>query len=236
MRRLDSDIFLVVAFRIMPDALFELPPRGAVNVHASLLPAYRGAAPIARALMDGCEETGVTTFQIARRVDTGGILLQERLPIEASDCAGSLGLKLATAGAQLAAKTLDGLADGSLDAVPQNHALATRAPKLTAEDRPIRWAQPARVSHNRVRGLSPAPGAIIRLDRKILKLLETDYDPAPVPGGAGTVIATETHRGIAVATGSGTLYLRQVQPEGRSAMSAQEYLRGHALTVGSRFE
>jgi methionyl-tRNA formyltransferase len=234
--RIDPDIFLVVAFRILPDALFERPPRGAVNVHASLLPAYRGAAPIARALMDGCEETGVTTFQITRRVDTGGILLQERLPIAPSDNAGTLGAKLARAGAALATKTLDGLAAGTLVAVPQNHTLATRAPKLTAEDRPIRWTEPARVSHNRVRGLSPAPGATIRLEEKILKLLETDYDSTPVPAAAGTVIAADHDRGIATATGSGTLYLRRLQPENRRAMSAQEYLRGHALEVGTRFQ
>jgi methionyl-tRNA formyltransferase len=230
------DLLVVVAYRILPPELYSLPRLGAINLHASLLPAYRGAAPVQRAIMDGCRETGVTTFQITRKVDEGGVLLQRAVAIEASDNAGRLALRLAKAGAGLVMETLDGLASETLSPVPQNHALATRAPKITAEDRPIRWDQPAAVSHHRVRALAPRPGATIRRQGKQLKVLETGFDPDADVAPPGVVAALEGPRGIAVGTGRGTLYLREVQPEGRGAMEASAYLRGYPLRLGDRFE
>lgn len=230
------DLLVVVAFRILPEALFSLPRLGAINLHASLLPAYRGAAPVERALMDGCRETGVTTFQIARKVDEGGVLLQRTVKIEASDNAGSLAARLSNTGAELMLSTLDGLESGSLAPVPQNHALATRAPKITADDRPIRWDEEAAVSHHRVRALAPRPGATVRRQGKQLKVLETDFDPDANLAPPGVVGALDRSRGIAVGTGRGTLYLREVQPEGRGAMHASAYLRGTPLERGDRFE
>jgi methionyl-tRNA formyltransferase len=230
------DILLVVAFRILPEALFRGPRFGAVNVHASLLPEYRGAAPIARALMDGRDRTGVTTFQIVHRVDRGGILLQRTMPIAPEDNAGTLSEKLARAGAELALETLDGLAAGALSPRPQDDALATRAPKLTAADRPVRWGEPARVSHNRVRALAPHPGAVVRRKDKYLKVLETEYSSVPVAQAPGHVIDRERPDGIAVATGEGTLVLRLVQPEGKKVMTVAAYLRGHPLSPDERFE
>lgn len=230
------DLLLVVAFRILPEAFYGLCRLGAVNLHASLLPAYRGAAPVARALMDGCEKTGVSTFQIDRRVDTGGVLLQREVEVAAGDNAETLSLRLAEEGAGLAVETLDGLEAGTLAPEPQNHALATRAPKLTAEDRPIRWHEPARVSHNRVRGLAPRPGATVRKNTKTWKVLATDFDSAPVDAAPGTVLAALPQTGIAVATGMGTLRLLTVQPESRPAMGADAFLRGHPISPGERFE
>ena len=235
-RETACDILVVVAFRILPPELFGLPRLGAINLHASLLPAYRGAAPVERALMDGCMETGVTTFQIARRVDEGEVWMQRAVAIEASDNAGRLAARLATAGADLVLETLEGLAEGRLSPVQQNHALATRAPKITAEDRPIRWDQPAAVSHHRVRALAPRPGATARRQGKQLKVLETGFDPDADVAPPGVVGALDRLRGIAVGTGRGTLYLRQVQPEGRGAMEVSAYLRGYPLTSGDRFE
>jgi len=230
------DLLVVVAFRILPEALFGLPRRGAINLHASLLPAYRGAAPVERAIMDGGRETGVTTFQIARKVDEGGVLLQRTVAIEESDNSGRLASRLSTVGAGLLLETLDGLASETLAPVPQNHALATRAPKITADDRPIRWDQPAAVSHHRVRALAPRPGATVRRQGKQLKVLETEFDPASELAPPGVVGALDGSRGIAVGTGRGTLYLREVQPEGKGAMPASAWLRGTPLAQGDRFE
>lgn len=230
------DLLLVVAFRILPEALYGLARLGAVNLHASLLPAYRGAAPIARALMDGCDRTGVSTFQIDRKVDTGGVLLQREVSIAPGDNALTLSDRLALVGAELVIETLDALAAGTLTPQPQNHALATRAPKLTAEDRPIRWHEPARVSHNRVRALAPRPGATVRKNAKTWKVLETDFDSAPIDATPGTVLAALPTSGIAVATGQGTLRLKTVQPESRPAMGADAFLRGHPIAPGEHFE
>lgn len=230
------DIMLVVAFRILPETLYAIPRLGAINVHASLLPEYRGAAPIARALFDGRQETGVTTFQIVRRVDRGGILLQQRVTIASTDNAGTLGKKLSILGSELAIKTLAGLEDDSLSASAQNPAQATKAPKLTSNDRPIRWHESAQVSHNRVRALAPAPGAFIRRNGKILKVLETTYDSKVATGEPGEVIDPGHSEGIAVSTGAGTLFLRQLQPEGKSIMPAAAYLRGRPIAAGARFE
>lgn len=229
------DLLVVVAFRILPEALYSMPRLGAINLHGSLLPAYRGAAPVQRALLDGSRETGVTTFQLARKVDEGGVLLQRTVAVEASDNAGRLAARLSTVGAVLVIETLDRLASGSLVPVPQNHALATRAPKITADDRPIKWDQPAEVSHNRVRALSPRPGAFVRRQGKQLKVLETGFNPDPDVAPPGVVGALDP-RGIAVGTGRGTLFLQQVQPEGRGAMTASAYLRGNPLVPGDRFE
>jgi len=228
------DLIVVVAFRILPTAFYSLARLGAVNLHASLLPAYRGAAPIARALMDGCSETGVTTFQIAPRVDTGGILLQRHVAISPNEDAGELSGRLAEAGAELLLETVDGLAAGILTPSPQNDALATRAPKLNADDRPVRWHEPARTSHNRVRALSPLPGATIRRNNKVLKVLETDFDSSPVSEPPGTVLRHAGGDAIAVATGLGTLRIRRLQPEGKPVMKADAYLRGNPVTPGER--
>jgi methionyl-tRNA formyltransferase len=230
------DIILVVAFRILPKELYGIPRLGAINVHASLLPEYRGAAPIARALFDGRTETGVTTFQIVRRVDRGGILKQQRVRIASTDNAGTLSDKLSVMGSELALSTLTGLEDESLSVLAQDAALATKAPKLTSNDRPVRWDEPAQTSHNRVRALAPAPGAFIRRDQKILKVLETAYDSTAAHGAPGEIIDPGHTEGIAVATGTGTLFLRQLQPEGKSIMPAAAYLRGRPIAAGERFE
>jgi methionyl-tRNA formyltransferase len=234
--RAEPDLLLVVAFRILPEVLFSRPRLGAINLHASLLPAYRGAAPIARALMDGCTETGVTTFQIVRRVDRGGLLLQKRVGIQPDENAGTLALRLAKTGSTLVAATLDGLDRGDLVPTPQDNRGASLAPKLTPEDRPIRWEEPAAASHNRVRALAPHPGATVRRNDKLLKVLETGMDAEATTGRAGVVTGTDDARGIAVATGHGTLYLRRLQPEGKKPMDASAYVRGYPFGPGDRFE
>lgn len=233
---LRPDLIAVVAFRILPAAFYNRVPLGAVNLHASLLPAYRGAAPIARALMDGREETGVTTFQIARKVDTGGVLLQVRVPITPTDNAGTLSGRLAETGAALLVQTIDGLAAATLHPTPQDPALATRAPKLTAEDRPIRWTEPARTSHNRVRALAPQPAATFRRTNKVLKVLETDYDPSPRTEPPGTVLTHDSGDALTVVTGEGTLLIRKLQPPGKPAMDADAYLRGNPVEPGEHLD
>ena len=230
------DLLLVVAFRILPEVLFSRPRLGAINLHASLLPAYRGAAPIARTLMDGCTETGVTTFQIVRRVDRGGLLLQKRVSIESDDNAGTLAFRLAQEGSELVAATLDGLDRGDLVPTPQDNRGASFAPKITPEDRPIHWEEPAAASHNKVRALAPHPGATVRRNDRLLKVLETGMDAEATTGRVGEVMGTDDARGIAVATGHGTLYLRHLQPEGKKPMDAPAYVRGYPFSPGDRFE
>jgi methionyl-tRNA formyltransferase len=178
----------------------------------------------------------VTTFQIARKVDTGGILMQKRVEVAPLDNAGTLGQKLADVGADLVMQTLQGLAAGTLIPKPQDDALATRAPKLTADDRPIRWHEPAQVSHNRVRALAPAPGATVRRNDKMLKVLETEYRNTPTHQEPGTMLNLPDATGLAVATGQGILILRRLQPEGKAVMSAEAHLRGNPVVSDERLE
>ncbi len=233
LRGFDADLFVVVAFRILPPQVFTIPPLGTINLHASLLPKYRGAAPINWAIMNGEKTTGVTTFFIEEKVDTGQILLQRQVPIDGDMTAGELHDELAIVGAEVLMETIDGIDRGTLQPLSQQGE-ATLAPKLTPDLEQIDWSQSAVVIHNRIRGLSPIPGCYTYWGGKRLKLLRSKMitESGRGKGMAGEIIAAEKDGLLQVQTGAGSLALLELQPEGKRPMSCAEFLRGYPLKVG----
>lgn len=222
-----ADLFAVVAFRILPEKLFSLPAHGAINLHASLLPRYRGAAPIERALIDGATTTGVTTFQIAKSVDTGGILLARAVPIGPNETYEDLYPRLAQIGAAVLVETIDQLEAGRLRPLPQDDALATPAPKITPADSIIDWSRPATQVVNQIRGLAGSADAYTGLDGKRLKILRAE--PSAAANGLhppGEIIAADRHSGLVVAAGAGTVRLLEVCLEGKKRMDVRAFLNG----------
>lgn len=229
------DLIAVAAFgRILPPAILSLPPRGCINVHGSLLPKYRGAGPIQWAIINGETETGITTMLMDEGMDTGAMLLQEAVPITPDDTAGTLSPRLAELGGRLLVETIARLKAGTLVPRPQDASQATMAPLLKKEDGVIDWALPATVLANRVRGLSPWPGAYTTMaggDRwTIWRALAL---PGPVTNPPGIVVAVTT-KTIHVATGEGVLAVTELQPANSRRMAVSQYLAGHPVAVGER--
>ena len=227
------DLVAVAAFgRILPPAILSLPPRGCINVHGSLLPKYRGAGPIQWAILNGETETGITTMLMDEGMDTGAMLLQEAIPITTDDTAGTLSPRLAELGGRLLVETIAGLKAGTLMPRPQDSSQATLAPLLKKEDGVIDWALPATALANRVRGLSPWPGAYTtgtEGDRwTIWRALAL---PGPVTKPPGVVVAI-TNEAIHVATGKGVLAVIELQPANSRRMAVSQYLAGHPVVVG----
>jgi methionyl-tRNA formyltransferase len=227
-RALDLDAAVVVAYGlILRKPVLEAPRLGCLNIHPSLLPRWRGAAPIQRAIMAGDAETGVAIMKLDEGLDSGPILLEERVPISPRLNAGDLHDLLAKRGAALMLKALDGLADGSLKPTPQAEAGITYAAKITHEDQRIDWKQDAAAIECRVRALAPMPGAWFDLGGIRVKLWDAEVTTGS--GKPGEVIDDE----LAVACGSGALRLLTLQREGKRAMSADEFLRGNAVPEGT---
>jgi methionyl-tRNA formyltransferase len=221
------EVLVVVAYgHILPVAVLEVAP--AINAHFSILPSYRGAAPVQRALMDGATETGVSVFLLEPSVDSGPVLRVARTPIDANDDAGSLLERLAPIGAQLVLESLDALVAGERGSL-QDPALASPAPKIKPEEQLIDWSQPATVIVNRIRGLSPRPGAYTLLDGKRLGIRRAHPTDAPADGAHGT--ATRDGDTLQVASGDGTVVLDEVQPEGKRVLPVAEFLRGARITA-----
>jgi len=233
LRALRPDIIAVVAFRILPVTVIEIPSLGAFNLHASLLPRYRGAAPINHALMNGETTTGVTTFFLERSVDTGAIILQRSVPIEPGDDAGVLHNRLSLVGAEAVAETVRLIAGGSAPRVPQDPSLATPAPKIFREQCRIDWSRPARDVVNQVRGLSPHPGPFTHHDGREIHVYRAEEAAAPWLLSPGEV-RTEGGR-LIVGAGEGAVRLVELQQQGKKRMSAEEFLRGYRLRDGERF-
>jgi methionyl-tRNA formyltransferase len=232
-RAMGPDVIVVAAYgQILPREVLTLPKYGCINIHASLLPAYRGAAPINWAIINGETRTGVTIMQMDEGMDTGGILAQESMPIGPHDTAGDLRSKLSELGSRLLIDTLSRIESGGLTAVPQDNSKASTAPLLKKDDGLIDWTMSAREIHNRVRGLSPWPGAHGYLEGKLLKVLATDI--AEGSGAPGTLYEQDRDS-LAMGTGSGLLRIVTIQPEGKKPMSAAEFLRGHREAVGKKF-
>lgn len=251
-RELGADLGVVVAFgRILPDALLAIPRLGMINVHASVLPRYRGAAPIQRAVLAGDSETGVTIMRVETELDAGPTFAAATVPIPHDATSGDMEAVLAALGARLLVPVVDDLASGRAVETPQDHARATHAAKITKEEGAIDWTQPAEIVHNRVRGLQPWPLAWTRLgaDRIVLRrtrpLGATSVSPRdggqvrepsvsrPDPGG--TVVRAAGDEFV-VACGEGTqLQILELQPEGRRTMTAREFLAGRAVAMGARF-
>jgi methionyl-tRNA formyltransferase len=228
----DAEVAVVVAFgQILPKTVLDVPRRGSINVHASILPRYRGAAPIAWAIMRGETETGITTFQMDAGMDTGDTLLTESTAIGADETAGELAARLSGLGARVLLQTLDAL--DSLAATPQDHAQATLAPRLKKEDGWLRLGEPARQLVNRVRGCNPWPGAAVMTPVGRLLIWRAAAVPHATRAEPGTLVASGPGA-LCIATGEGLLLPVQVQPENRKAMVWEDFLRGSRMGPGER--
>ncbi len=238
LRTLKPDMICVVAFgQILRRSVLDIPPCGCLNIHPSLLPHYRGAAPIQRAIIQGEKVTGVTIILLDEGEDTGDIVLQRTVPIAADDTSVTLSKRLAHIAAPLLLEAI-ALAEGEPPPhTPQNHACATYAPKLSKEEAVIDWNQSAEVIHNRIRGLQPWPGAITSLpDGMSLKLLSSCVGSLPgelcIPPGT---LHITVERELWVQTGNGGIQLHQVQPASKRPMSARDFINGYRITTGIQF-
>jgi methionyl-tRNA formyltransferase len=228
----NPEVLAVVAYgEILPAHVLDVPRAAPVNVHFSLLPAFRGADPVRRAILQGVEVTGVTTIRMDAGMDTGPILLQEEARIAPGEAAGSLGDRLARLGGDLLVQTLDGLETGTVVPQAQDHDRATLAPKLRPEEEWIDWSEHADAVHRRVRALSPDPGARTRFRGKVLKVLGVTVTEAS--GEPGGVLEPAGDMPV-VATGSGAVVLELVIPEGRRPMSGADFARGYRPALGER--
>lgn len=221
-----ADVQIVVAFRMLPEAVWNMPPLGSYNLHASLLPDYRGAAPINWAIINGETETGVTTFKLKHEIDTGNILFQEKEPIADTDTVGDLYVRLMHLGAGLLVKTISSLEAGNVELKEQVVSDPKHAPKIFREDCEINWNQPTKKIYDFIRGLSPYPAAWTKLHDQTFKIYFAEksskmYDCAP-----GTFMS-DGKKYIDVATADGSLRLANIQIEGKKRMSVEEFLRGY---------
>jgi methionyl-tRNA formyltransferase len=233
--QLAADIFVVVAYRILPEAIFTIP-RYAFNLHASRLPAYRGAAPIQRALMAGETETGLTTFLLEQSVDTGGVLGQCGVAIAPGDDTDTLAQRMAEAGARLVIETLDRLERGEDDTVGQDEAAASAAPKITQADRPLDFRRTAEVLVNQVRGLAPRPGGLAHYGAKQIKILALELSDRTSSGCApGEIMEADPRRGLLVAAADFGVWLRDIQPSGKKLQTGAEFVRGYRVAAGEIF-
>jgi methionyl-tRNA formyltransferase len=230
LKQWEPELQVVVAFRMLPEQIWSFPPMGTLNVHGSLLPQYRGAAPINWAIINGEKETGVTTFQLQHAIDTGAILLQDRIPIAPNNTAGEIHDTMMEVGAQLLVKTLHGLFDNSIKAVPQDQVMGNEvlqhAPKIFTKDCEIDWEKPCASIHNLIRGLAPFPGAITKIDGKIVKLFLTqmiEETPTEIPGS----FVTDGKTYAKIACKDGYIGLSDIQWEGKKRMPIIDFLRGY---------
>lgn len=222
---LNAELQVVVAFRMLPEVVWNRPRLGTINVHASLLPDYRGAAPINWAIMDGNQKTGVTTFKLQHAIDTGDILMQEEVEISPNETAGSLHDKLMVAGANLLVQTINGLQQNSIQSVPQRSLPENRhAPKLFPEVCAIQWQWPGKKIDWHVRGLSPYPGAFTWFEGKRLKVFAVGFEPKPNPGLIGAYTFTKDK--LEYICSDGLVSILELQIEGKSRMAVGDFLRG----------
>lgn len=227
LKNLNADLHIVVAFRMLPEVVWNMPPMGTVNVHGSLLPQYRGAAPINHAIMNGETITGVTTFRLKHEIDTGDLLGQTEVTIGPEENFGEVYDKLMKAGAQLLVKTLQKLADNSIQPQPQdNSKAALPAPKIFKEDCEINWQWTAKKIHDFIRGLSPTPAAFTFLHDKKFKLLKASYEIAANSAEAGS-IETDNKSYLKIAAADGWIKVLYLQPEGKKIMDIRSFLNGH---------
>ncbi|HEV7781257.1 MAG TPA: methionyl-tRNA formyltransferase [Chitinophagaceae bacterium] len=231
LKELNADLQIVVAFRMLPELVWNMPPMGTVNLHGSLLPQYRGAAPINWAIINGEDETGVTTFKLKHEIDTGDILLQESFAIEEEETAGDVHDKMKEIGAAVLVKTIKHLADGTLSEIPQagnldKGAALKHAPKIHTDTCRINWSQPVEIIFNLVRGLSPYPAAFTVMNEKMMKIFKAKKEivfPAHTEGDN----VTDGKTFLKIACSNGYLHLLEIQMEGKKKMKIEEFLRGY---------
>lgn len=226
LKQIDADLYVVVAFRILPSHVFEIPKYGSFNLHASYLPKYRGAAPIQWALINGETETGLTTFKLAEKVDTGNIYLHMKIEIKPDDNLETLHDKLSAEGAKIVLDTVNLIESGDYVLLEQDNSLATPAPKITKEVAKIDWNKPAYQVHNLIRGLSPIPGAFFEFEGKLIKIYKTELvereDLKPLE-------FNQTKNELIVGCGKKALRILELQQEGKKRMDIEEFLRGFSF-------
>lgn len=239
-KELNADIFIVVAFRMLPEVVWNIPPLGTINLHASLLPQYRGAAPINWAIINGEKETGLTTFKIDHKIDTGKIILSEKAAIEEDMSAGDLHDILMEKGARLIIETIELLISGKAELFDQNNIIESlpelkKAPKLFKEDCQINWSEDSQTVHNFIRGLSPYPGAWTifvneegeEFSAKILSATKSNVDSGENTGH----VDTPDNKSIKVHCSTGTIDIEIFQPQGKKRMSSEQFLRGYRKSL-----
>ncbi|MCU7550574.1 methionyl-tRNA formyltransferase [Chitinophagaceae bacterium LB-8] len=232
LQALKADLQVVVAFRMLPEVVWNMPPLGTINVHGSLLPQYRGAAPINWAVINGEKETGVTTFKLKHEIDTGNILLQERIPIGENETAGEVHDKMKDVGANLLVKTVNALANRTIEEIPQSAAsieevtFIKHAPKIFTETCRIDWNKKVSEVHNLIRGLSPYPSAFTTLDGKTMKIFSSEKEIA-VPTSEPGAYETDRKTYLKFACPDGYIYVKELQLEGKKRMGVDDFLRGY---------
>ena len=230
LKSLNADLQIVVAFRMLPEIVWNMPPLGTINVHGSLLPQYRGAAPINWAVINGEKETGVTTFKLKHEIDTGDILLQESLPIGEDETAGEVHDRMKEIGAKVLVETVKGLAENRIAEQPQTLKLKPstlhHAPKIHTDTCIIHWDRPVETVHNLIRGLSPYPGAFTTLNEKILKVFRSKKE-ITYPNSTEGDYETDGRTYLKFACADGYLHLLEVQLEGKKRMSIDDFLKGY---------
>ena len=236
LKQINPDIYVVVAYKILPESILNIPPRGAVNLHASLLPKYRGAAPVNHAILNGETETGLTTFLIQKKVDTGDLLLQQSLPIDNSVTAGEALSKLSFLGADLVIKTLDALAQNKIKPIKQDGDKATFAPKISVQDCKINWSNPALMIHNQIRAFSPKPGAFTFYKNKRVKLfgskvLQNLHNARLLPGEI-----EHTNSFLKIGTGTEPIQITNIQIEGKKKLPVDQFILGFPKITGGIFD
>ncbi len=236
LKSLQPDVMVVVAYgQILPRSVLNIPKYGVVNVHASLLPRYRGAAPIVWAILNGEKKTGVTTMLLDEGMDTGDILLQAETPIEKDETGEMLRNRLASLGAQLLSQTLEKMKSGTIRPIPQDHTKATYAPPIQKEDGLIDWEKEAEEIDRRVRAFNPWPGAFTKWGDLLLKIYKGEVREKVNSEKAGTVAWVGSDF-IEVGTGNGSYLLKEIQLEGKKRMAVREFLSGHRIPVGTVFK
>ena len=236
LKQINPDIYVVVAYKILPESILNIPPRGAVNLHASLLPKYRGAAPVNHAILNGETETGLTTFLIQKKVDTGDLLLQQSLPIDNSVTTGEALSKLSFLGADLVIKTLDALAQNKIKPIKQDGDKATFAPKISVQDCKINWSNPALMIHNQIRAFSPKPGAFTFYKNKRVKLfgskvLQNLHNSRLLPGEI-----EHTNSFLKIGTGTEPIQITNIQIEGKKKLPVDQFILGFPKITGGIFD
>ncbi|MFT3705086.1 MAG: methionyl-tRNA formyltransferase [Agriterribacter sp.] len=236
LKELRADVQVVVAFRMLPEMVWNMPPMGTINVHGSLLPQYRGAAPINWAVINGEKETGVTTFKLQHQIDTGNILLQESFVIGDDETAGEVHDRMKEIGAALLVKTIDGLMEGTLKEIAQdegmlNSSIIKNAPKIFTEICRIDWHKPIADVHNLIRGLSPYPAAFTYLSEKTLKIFHSKKEMSSAHADPGTW-KTDGKTFLKFACTDGYIHVLDIQLEGKKRMLIQDFLRGYRLGDG----
>lgn len=228
LRALNANLQVVVAFRMLPESVWDMPELGTFNLHGSLLPRYRGAAPINWAVINGDQETGVTTFFIRHEIDTGDVLFQERMPIGPNETAGEVHDRMMELGARVVLRTVKAIEANDYTLQKQDDAQATKAPKVFRETCEIDFSQPVEKVHNFIRGLSPYPAAWTTLDGKQLKILRAHYEKANVADSPGT-FESDNKSWIKVAAKDGWLVLEELQLQGRKRMKTNDFLNGFSF-------